>query len=496
VEVEMNEQQTGSRQPPVLRPSSTIALAAVLLLGLLAAACGSNPVPTRGPSVVPSSPASVSNVPPTAEASPASAVPSGQVVRTIEQPLVPPEVPVAPDSARVDLVMPTFSNPSKITNPLFPVSLQESVLMLGHVDDKPFRTEVTLLPYTRIVEWEGQRVETAVSQYLAYLDGRITEIAYDLYAQADDGSVWYFGEDVADFGGGAIATKEGTWLAGKDAPAAMIMAGQPKVGDVFRTENSPGFAFEEVSVKSVDQTVVGPLGPVRGGIVVSELHMDATTEDKTFAPGYGEFLTTGGGDVEALALAAPTDATPEPMPADLTSLVAGADAIVNAAGSRHWKAASTELRKVTTAWNAYRAGSIPRLIQPVMTGQLRALDQAVAARDAGRSQLAALAVARSGLDLELRYRPVVEVNLARFDLWAAQVIVDAAARDTRAVNLDAFTLVYIRDRILRSVAGADLADINTQLLNLQVAAFEKDLAAATIAASKLRRIVAGTQPVN
>jgi hypothetical protein len=151
---------------------------------------------------------------------------------------------------------------------------------------------------------------------------------------------------------------------------------------------------------------------------------------------------------------------------------------------------------VTTAWNAYRAGSIPRLIQPVMTGQLRALDQAVAARDAGRSQLAALAVARSGLDLELRYRPVVEVNLARFDLWAAQVIVDAAARDTRAVNLDAFTLVYIRDRILRSVAGADLADINTQLLNLQVAAFEKDLAAATIAASKLRRIVAGTQPVN
>jgi hypothetical protein len=29
-----------------------------------------------------------------------------------------------------------------------------------------------------------------LSQYLAYLDGRITEVALDRYAQADDGSVW------------------------------------------------------------------------------------------------------------------------------------------------------------------------------------------------------------------------------------------------------------------------------------------------------------------
>jgi hypothetical protein len=390
--------------------------------------------------------------------------------------------------------MPTFSNPTKITNPLFPVSLQESVLMLGHVEGKPFRTEVTLLPYTRIVAWEGQQVETAVSQYLAYLDGRITEIAYDLYAQADDGSVWYFGEDVADFEAGAIATKEGTWLAGKDAPAAMIMAGQPKVGQVFRTENSPGFAFEEVSVKSVDQALVGPLGPVSGGIVVSELHMDATREDKTFAPGYGEFLTTGGGDVEALALAVPTDATPGPVPADLATLEASAVAVVTAAGSQHWKAASTAVQAMTTAWKAYRAGGVPKLIDPIMTAQLTTLARAVAARDAGRSRLAALAAARSGLDLELRYRPAVEVNLARFDLWAAQVAVDAAARNTDAVSLDAFTLVYLRDRILRFVAGSDLAGINTHLLDLQVAAFEKNLPAATAAAAQLRKIVAGIQP--
>ena len=121
------------------------------------------------------------------------------------------------------LAMPTFSDPTNITNPLFPVSQQESVLLLGHVDDQPFRTEVTLLPETRIIEWQGQQVEVAVSQYVAFLGGSINEVAYDLYAQADDGSVWYFGEDVFDFRDGAIVVTEGTWLAGKDGPAAMIM---------------------------------------------------------------------------------------------------------------------------------------------------------------------------------------------------------------------------------------------------------------------------------
>ena len=81
--------------------------------------------------------------------------------------------------------------------------------MVGQVDGKPFRTEVTLLPDTRIIEWQGQRVETLVSQYTAYLDGRIHEVAYDFYAQADDGSVWYFGEDVFRLRGRRIADQGG-----------------------------------------------------------------------------------------------------------------------------------------------------------------------------------------------------------------------------------------------------------------------------------------------
>lgn len=409
--------------------------------------------------------------------------------KTIPQPVVPSDIPVAPQSERVDLSMPTFSDPTNVTNPLFPISKQDSVLMLGHVDGKPFRTEVTLLPETRIVEWQGQRIETLVSQYTAYLDGRIQEVAYDLYAQADDGSVWYFGEDVADFEDGAIVTKEGTWIAGKDGPAAMIMPANPKVGDVYRTENTPGIAFEEVTVKAVDKTLDGPLGPVKGGLVAEELHMDGSTEDKTFAPGYGEFYTAAGGDVEALALAVPTDAASGPQPAELTTLSNGALDTFDATHSGDWKAASSTVEKMSAAWETYRAGEVPRLIEPRMTDALAALARAVDARDATQAQQAAIDTAQSSLDLQLRYRPQVDIDLARFDLWAAQLTLDASAGDAGAVGGDVFTIGYIRDRILNTLDGTDRFRVDTEVQKLQVAAADHDLAAATDAAKRLRDIL-------
>ena len=324
---------------------------------------------------------------------------------TISQPAVPSRIPVAPESERVDLTMPTFSDPTNVTNPLFPVSLQESVLMLGHVDGKPFRTEVTLLPETRIIEWEGQRVETLVSQYNAYLGGRIEEVAYDYYAQADDGSVWYFGEDVFDFRDGAIVVTEGTWLAGRDGPAAMIMPGDPQVGDVYRTENAPGFVFEEVTVRSVDEQLDGPMGPIDGGLLADELHSDGTTEQKIFAPGYGEFYTSGGGDVEALALAVPTDAISEPVPPELTALSSGALDVFDTAGSGDWKAASATVRDMEAAWDTVRGGNVPRLIEPRMDEALRVLARTVRSRQATAARDAAIQAARSSFDLQLPYRP-------------------------------------------------------------------------------------------
>ena len=127
----------------------------------------------------------------------------------------------APLESRIDLEPPQFSNPTEITNPLFPISELESAVLLGEVDGQPFRSETTLLPYTGVVVIDGQPVEVLLSQYMAYLDGRITEVALDRYAQADDGSVWYLGEDVYDYEDGTVVVTGGSWLAGQDRDPAM-----------------------------------------------------------------------------------------------------------------------------------------------------------------------------------------------------------------------------------------------------------------------------------
>jgi hypothetical protein len=427
-------------------------------------------------------------------ATPSATSPSAPAPATIPQPAVPGDLPLAPERERVDIAMPTFSDPTTITNPLFPVSQQESVVLLGHVDDEPFRTEVTLLPETRIIDWEGREVEVAVSQYVAFLGGSIDEVAYDLYAQADDGSVWYFGEDVFDFRDGAIVVTEGTWLAGKDGPAAMIMPADPQVGDVYRPENAPGFVFEEVTVASVNEALDGPLGPIEGGMLASELHMDGGTEDKFFAPRYGEFSTSGGGDVEALALAVPTDAATGSMPPELATLSDGALSVVDAAGSGNWKAASMTVSDMVTAWTTYGSADVPRLIEPLMDRAVDTLDAAVDARSSARARNAAIEAARLSFDLQLRHRPVTEIDLARMDLWAAQLLVDEAAGNTDGVAADAFAMDYVRDRIWAALDESDLARVNTELGEIQVAVVDEEPEAAAKAAARLRDILAGLEP--
>jgi hypothetical protein len=417
-----------------------------------------------------------------------SASASGQ--KLIPQPAVT-GLPTAPDSKRVDLALPSFSNPTNITNPLFPISNQESVLMVGRVDGEPFRTEVTLLPFTRIIQWQGLRVDTLVSQYVAFLDGRIQEVAYDHYAQADDGSVWYLGEDVFDFRDGAIVVTEGTWLAGRDGPAAMIMPGHPRVGDVYRSENAPGFVFEEVTVGSVGKQLEGPLGTIAGGMVAKELHSDGKVEQKLFAPGYGEFFTADGPDVEALALAVPTDSSSGPLPSQLQTLATDGLGIFDAAGSGKWKIASAALDRMTAAWDDYRAaGDVPRLIEPRLNEALEGLAAAVRDRKAAKAGGAAIEAARWTFDLELRYRPAAEIDLARLDLWAAQLLVDEAAGDDAGVGADGFAIDYVRDRILRALDPAELTRVNIELGAIQVAIADEEPDAAAEAARRLRKVLA------
>jgi hypothetical protein len=405
-------------------------------------------------------------------------------------------LPVAPDGARVDLALPPFSDPTSVTNTLFPISELRSAVLNGRIDGKPFHTETTLLPYTRTIEWApGQRVETLISQYAAFLDGRIQEVALDYYAQADDGSVWYFGEDVADYDPqGLIAYTTDSWLAGQDGPPAMIMPGHPVLGAVFRTENIPGLVFEQVIVKKIDQTVPGPAGPVDGAMIGEELHDDAATSDKVFAPGYGEFMTRDADGVEAMALAVPTDALSTPMPAVLATLSGQGDRAAAAISAGDWRHAAAEMHVVQSAWDRYaRTAQVPPRLAPPIQRALAALRSGIGARDQQAAATAAIDVAQAALDLELRYRPPAEIDLARFDLWTRQLVVDARAQDVTGVTGDLATLEWTRDRFENRLEPVDLTRVNASLVSLREGVVETDFARVGAEGSSLLEAIAGIE---
>jgi hypothetical protein len=148
----------------------------------------------------------------------------------------------------------------------------------------------------------------------------------------------------------------------------------------------------------------------------------------------------GGGDLKAVALAVPTDALGGPLPPELTALTTGARASFDAVGARRWAAAASWVDAMAAAWKRAGGSGVPRLLAGQMTRALDTLIRAVAARDPARARQAALQVEQAALDLQLRHRPPAQVDLDRMDLWARQLLVDAAAEDRGAVAGDAATL--------------------------------------------------------
>jgi hypothetical protein len=399
-------------------------------------------------------------------------------------------LPVAPDSERIDLVTPTFSHPTPITNRLHPTSRVEQIIYGGHVDNKPFRTEVTLLPGTKATPYRGRTIDTALVQYVAYLDGRIQEVAIDRYAQADDGGVWYFGEDFFGFQDGKVTDTEGTWVVDDKIPAALIMPAAPRVGEVYRPENVPEVVFEEVRVDKVDLNIPGPSGNISGAMEVNELHMDGTREGKIFAPGYGEFSTGDpGGDLEAVSLASPTDKRADSAPAEFGALSAAARGVVQAAAVSDTERAKRAATTLDQVWRAALTKGIPPQLVSQMNRDIGELAGAIDVRDWKAAQLAALRVAQNELDLRLLYQRVVDVDLARMALWADQLPIDVAADDSAAVLADVAALERIWDRTQHGVQSP--GPVDTALQALRRAADSADLQSVDHATQPLSQAVTG-----
>ena len=176
-------------------------IVAELAIAAVATACSGQPAsPTAAaPTLAPTSAAVKATAAPSATPVPQSATPAPA---TTAAPTAAPTVAsvaaptAAPTSAsQAATAAPRFTHPTEITNPYYPISLIGHTIELGQ-DGQTFGVEVTLLSGTKIIAWGGQQTEARVAQFVAYTDSKLVEVAYDYFAQSDDGGVYYMGEDV------------------------------------------------------------------------------------------------------------------------------------------------------------------------------------------------------------------------------------------------------------------------------------------------------------
>jgi hypothetical protein len=118
----------------------------------------------------------------------------------------------------------------------------------------------------------------------------------------------------------------------------------------------------------------------------------------------------------------------------------GANDLFDAIRSQNWNAAGGTAHRMNAALAAVRAGEVPQRIYTEVNNALDSLNGAVRARRARQGSSAALDVAQASVDLQLRHRPAVVVNVSRVDWWARQLQVDAAAGDSGAATGDVATL--------------------------------------------------------
>ena len=115
----------------------------------------------------------------------------------------------------------------------------------------------------------------------------------------------------------------------------------------------------------------------------------------------------------------------------------------------------------------------------------------IASRDRSRTHAGSIDAAYASNDIQLRYRPVTEVDTVRFELWVGRALLDAKDGSLGGVRSDVVTLEWIRDRIAYTLDPVTLTRVDTLVGELGTAVVDEDLTAAARTARDLRQVMSG-----
>ncbi len=149
----------------------------------------------------------------------------------------------------------------EIDNPYLPLTPGLTLIYEGVSDGERERVEVTVTSETKQV----MGVTATVVRDRAFAGGELVEDTFDWFAQDRQGNVWYFGEETAEYKGGEVVTRAGSWEAGVDgARPGIVMLAEPQVGDTYRQEYYEGEAEDMARGPGPRRVGHGPLRLLRG----------------------------------------------------------------------------------------------------------------------------------------------------------------------------------------------------------------------------------------
>ncbi len=157
------------------------------------------------------------------------------------------------------------------------------------------------LTETRAFQWNGSEVACRVLQTLDFEGGRLDGMSKKYLAQADDGTVYFFGEITTTYINEDTVVHHGSWLVGgptlssdppfsewRAAPTIFMLA-QPDLGDDFKREDIPPFFDETNEITATGLEITVPGGEFEDVIQLTETSdFEPDKRDfKWYAPGVG-----------------------------------------------------------------------------------------------------------------------------------------------------------------------------------------------------------------
>ena len=174
-----------------------------------------------------------------------------------------------------------------IDNGFFPLVVGSRTVLEG-IDDEGelVRVEIDVLDETEVVAGVTTRVVTETE----FEDEELVEISRNFFAQAPDGTVCYFGEDVDDFEDGEVVGNDGEWRAGENGNLpGIFMPADPQIGDVFSQEFAPGIAIDQSEITGIGETLNSPFGTFTDTLSITDCDPleDGSSDDKIYVNGIG-----------------------------------------------------------------------------------------------------------------------------------------------------------------------------------------------------------------